>query len=135
MRWAFPAEQALIVGHGTGVPEDRTDAPVALEDLHGFADGSDSHLGRQAKAVPQLAVAAAMDGLLVEDVVGKADVCRMGRSRVVGPHGGQQGGVLFRRWDKPELQGQFHGKSIGYYQSVSKKKVALAGNAFLLPQA
>ena len=108
MRWAFPAQQALIVGHGTFRVEGRALAFITLETFHDFANGADCHLRRQAKAVPQRTVAAYVDRLPRKDMIGKPYLCRIGRSGIIGTHGSEQCGMLSRRRYQFELQGEFH---------------------------
>lgn len=125
---SLPAHNALVVDHGSGIPEDWANAAVTLKNFDRLPNGTYGHLSRQAEALPEFPVAALVDGLLVEDTVSEGDRGGIRRSGIEGPHGVKQAGTLDVRRDKAELQGQFHRLSIGYIQSVSKRNVALTSN-------
>jgi hypothetical protein len=101
-RRAFPAQDALIIGHRACLANDPTLAFITLEGFHRSANGSDGYLSRQSKAVPQCSLTASLDRLLREDVVSKPDLWRIGRSGIEGTRGAKQGRMLLRSRDEFE---------------------------------
>ena len=110
-------------------------ALVTLVRLDRFANGSDGHLRRQPKAVPQLPVTAHMDGLLRKDVIRKADLGSIRRRSIEGVHRLPQRRMLLSSRDQLELQGQFHASKFRtfFIRSLGKPVGLPANRAFLYP--
>ncbi len=113
-------QNAFIVSDRSIGLESRASGFVAVEYLHGFADGSHGHLGREIEPLPKLGVTTLMDAGLGKYASRVTNLGGEARSRVKTLHRAQQNLLLFSVRQYAQLKSQFHIHIIGANSSVVK---------------